>query len=118
MNNKQLSVIVIAILIAACIVGFSIYMGLLNSNEIEVIENMTNSTNSTNETIDEMVDDIEYEESQSSEAQNYKSEQSDVDEGAFYSAQHGRTIYTGEIDYAPDEHYWRHLGNNEWERID
>lgn len=41
-----------------------------------------------------------------------------VDTGAFYSEQAGRTIYTGEVQLAPDDHYWRHLGNNEWERID
>ncbi|WP_458403516.1 hypothetical protein [Methanobrevibacter sp.] len=40
------------------------------------------------------------------------------DPGAFYSAQSGRVIYTGEVHDAPDGHKWRHLGYNEWERID
>jgi hypothetical protein len=41
-----------------------------------------------------------------------------VDEGAFYSEQAGKTIYTGEVQLAPDGHYWKHLGNNEWVKID
>ena len=41
-----------------------------------------------------------------------------VDEGAFYSGQAGRTVYTGEVQLAPDGHYWKHVGNNEWVRID
>lgn len=41
-----------------------------------------------------------------------------VDSGAFYSAQAGRTIYTGEVQLAPDDHHWKHMGNNEWVRID
>lgn len=40
------------------------------------------------------------------------------DSGAFYSAQEGRIIYTGEIHDAPDGHQYKHLGNNEWEKID
>ena len=43
---------------------------------------------------------------------------SDVDEGAFYSGQAGRTVYSGEVHLGPDGHHWRHLGNNEWEKID
>lgn len=43
---------------------------------------------------------------------------SNYDSGAFYSAQAGRTIYTGEIQDAPDGHKWKHLGNNEWVKID
>lgn len=43
---------------------------------------------------------------------------SNYDSGAFYSEQAGRTIYTGEIQDAPDGHKWKHLGNNEWEKID
>lgn len=43
---------------------------------------------------------------------------SDYDPGAFYSEQAGRTIYTGEIHDAPDGHKWKHLGNNEWVKID
>ena len=42
----------------------------------------------------------------------------DVDEGAFYSEQAGRTVYTGEVQLGPDGHYWKHLGNNEWVKID
>ena len=40
------------------------------------------------------------------------------DPGAFYSEQEGRTIYTGEIQNAPDGHRYKHLGYNEWEMID
>lgn len=42
----------------------------------------------------------------------------DVDDGAFYSGQAGRVIYTGEIHDAPDGHRYRHLGYNEWEMVD
>ena len=42
----------------------------------------------------------------------------DVDDGAFYSAQEGRVIYTGEIHEGPDGHRYRHLGYNEWEMVD
>ena len=41
-----------------------------------------------------------------------------VDSGAFYSQQAGRIIYTGEVQLAPDGHYWKHMGNNEWVKID
>ena len=44
---------------------------------------------------------------------------SDSDPGAFYSQQAGRVIYTGEIqENAPDGHTWKHLGYNQWEKID
>lgn len=42
----------------------------------------------------------------------------DIDDGAFYSGQAGRVIYTGEIHDAPDGHRYRHLGYNEWEMVD
>ena len=42
----------------------------------------------------------------------------DTDDGAFYSAQEGRVIYTGEIHEGPDGHRYRHLGYNEWEMVD
>lgn len=42
----------------------------------------------------------------------------DVDDGAFYSGQEGRVIYTGEIHEGPDGHRYRHLGYNEWEMVD
>ena len=38
----------------------------------------------------------------------------DDDPGAFYSAQEGRIIYTGEIHDAPDGHKYKHLGYNQW----
>lgn len=41
-----------------------------------------------------------------------------TDDGAFYSAQEGRVIYTGEIHEGPDGHRYRHLGYNEWEMVD
>ena len=43
---------------------------------------------------------------------------SNSDPGAFYSEQAGRTIYTGEIQNGPDGHTWKHLGYNEWVKID
>lgn len=42
----------------------------------------------------------------------------EVDDGAFYSGQEGRIIYTGEIHEGPDGHRYRHLGYNEWEMVD
>lgn len=42
----------------------------------------------------------------------------DIDYGAFYSAQEGRIIYTGEVHEGPDGHRYKHLGNNEWEMVD
>ena len=42
---------------------------------------------------------------------------SDDDPGAFYSAQAGRVIYTGEIQEGPDGHTYKHLGYNEWQQI-
>lgn len=42
---------------------------------------------------------------------------SSYDSGAFYSEQSGRTIYTGEIQDGPDGHKWKHLGNNQWVKI-
>lgn len=41
-----------------------------------------------------------------------------VDTGSFYSGQAGRTVYTGEVQLGPDGHHWKHLGNNEWVKID
>ena len=38
--------------------------------------------------------------------------------GAYYSAQSEQTYYVGEIDIGPDGHHWKHMGNNEWVRID
>ena len=38
--------------------------------------------------------------------------------GAFYSAQTEKTYYVGEIDLAPDGHHYKHMGNNEWVKID
>lgn len=40
------------------------------------------------------------------------------DPGAFYSAQEGRIIYTGEVHGAPDGNRYRHLGYNEWELVE
>ena len=41
-----------------------------------------------------------------------------VDNGAYYSQQAGKTFYTGDVQLAPDGHYWKHNGNNEWVKID
>ncbi len=40
-----------------------------------------------------------------------------IDTGAFYSPQAGKTIYTGEIQDAPDGHKYKHLGNNQWQQV-
>ena len=52
------------------------------------------------------------------ESEDTDSDDSDSDPGAFYSAQEGRVIYTGEIHDAPDGHRYKHLGYNEWEKVD
>lgn len=44
-------------------------------------------------------------------------EEYDYDEGAFYSQQAGRTIYTGEVQEGPDGNWYQHVGYNEWVRI-
>ena len=44
--------------------------------------------------------------------------ETNYDPGAFYSEQAGRVIYTGEIQDAPDGHKWKHLGYNEWVKVD
>ncbi|WP_407377254.1 Ig-like domain-containing protein [Methanobrevibacter sp.] len=49
--------------------------------------------------------------------ENYDDSTSTEDPGAFYSAQEGRIIYTGEIHGAPDGNRYRHLGYNEWEMV-
>ncbi|WP_298502724.1 Ig-like domain-containing protein [uncultured Methanobrevibacter sp.] len=67
--------------------------------------------NFTEETISETVEIVE-------EVSEDVSTSEDVDPGAFYSAQEGRIIYTGEIHDAPDGHKYKHLGNNEWEMVE
>lgn len=42
----------------------------------------------------------------------------DADPGAFYSAQEGRIIYTGEVHEGPDGHLYKHLGYNQWEMVE
>ncbi|MBE6502452.1 MAG: hypothetical protein E7Z79_08445 [Methanobrevibacter thaueri] len=44
-------------------------------------------------------------------------EGSDYDEGAYYSQQAGRTIYSGEVQEGPDGNWYMHVGDNEWVRI-
>ena len=51
-------------------------------------------------------------------AQHSATSSTNSDPGAFYSYQDGRTVYTGEINLAPDGHHWKHLGNNKWVKID
>ena len=46
------------------------------------------------------------------------SSSSNYDSGSFYSAQSNSMIYTGDTKKGPDGHTWRHLGNNQWEKID
>lgn len=52
------------------------------------------------------------------EEEAVEAETDNYDAGAFYSKQSERTIYTGEVQDAPDGHKWKHLGNNEWVKID
>lgn len=67
-----------------------------------------NTTTQEIEVIEDVVESVE----------SYDDASSDYDSGAFYSAQEGRIIYTGEVHDAPDGHKYKHLGNNEWEKID
>ena len=67
--------------------------------------------NFTEDTITEEVEIVEEDSYESSTTE-------DIDYGAFYSEQEGRMIYTGEINYAPDGHRYKHLGYNEWEMVD
>ena len=54
-----------------------------------------------------------------SAAQNAKAKAKvNPDEGSFYSAQAGRVIHVGEVQYGADGHRWKHLGYNEWVKID
>ena len=77
-----------------------------------------NGCNATEEiTIEEEV--VETQTSSSSDASSDSSStSSNYDSGAFYSKQSESMVYTGEVRDAPDGHKWRHLGNNEWERVD
>ena len=68
-------------------------------------DNHTGNTTSQNLTIKEEVAQAQV-------------ETSNVDSGSFYSPQSGRVIYTGEVHEGPDGHTWKHLGNNQWEKID
>lgn len=70
-------------------------------------DNFTEETISeTVEIIEEVVDDVDPTPAENS------------DPGAFYSAQEGRVIYTGEVHDAPDGHKYKHLGYNEWEMVE
>lgn len=64
MENKQLIIIVLSIIIAACIIGCAVYLGLSHENNTEIATNSSNETNTTinvtdedNTEIDETVDD-------------------------------------------------------------
>ena len=52
------------------------------------------------------------------QAQSTSASSSNSDPGAFYSHQSHRTFYTGDTKEGADGHTWRHLGNNEWVKID
>lgn len=72
-----------------------------------------NQCNATEKiTIEEVV------ETQTSSSFDSSSSSSNYDSGAFYSKQSESMVYTGEVRDAPDGHKWRHLGDNEWERVD
>lgn len=47
-----------------------------------------------------------------------ESSDSNYDPGSFYSAQAGRVVYTGEVQEGPDGHTWKHMGYNEWVKVD
>lgn len=44
-------------------------------------------------------------------------EEEDNDDGAFYSEQAGRVIYTGEVQEGPDGNWYQHVGYNEWVQV-
>lgn len=78
-----------------------------------------NGCNSTEEiTIEEEVVETQTSSSSSVSSSSSTSSSSNYDSGAFYSKQSESMVYTGEVRDAPDGHKWRHLGNNEWERVD
>lgn len=79
------------------------------AGEYEVICNFTGDDkyNPCNKTIKITIEEEVVEEEESYE-----------DSGAFYSAQEGRVIYTGEIHDAPDGNRYEHLGNNEWVMVE
>ncbi|WP_299526203.1 hypothetical protein [uncultured Methanobrevibacter sp.] len=116
METKDLIIITIAILIGCSIIGGAIYS--LNDkttyNQTNKTINITNNATTNTPTIENTV-------SAGNTNNNYEndvSSQETKDPGAFYSDQAGRTIYTGEIETGDDDHQWKHLGNNEWEKID
>lgn len=88
--------------------------------EVEVTEEPGNYTvECTFEGNDNFTEDTTTQEIEVEEAEDTTySSTDDGDPGAFYSAQEGRVIYTGEIHDAPDGHRYKHLGYNEWEMID
>ena len=103
MNNK---IIIISALIVIFIAGCLAYTIIATNNTTDNA-NTTDIANNTTTRIAEVAED-----------ENYKREpQSQEDEGAFYSAQHGRTIYTGEITTMDGEHYYKHDGYNQWSEI-
>ena len=76
-------------------------------------EGNDNFTENTTAQEVEVVEDVQESDDTSSDDSD-----SNDDPGAFYSAQEGRVIYTGEVHDAPDGHRYKHLGYNEWEIID
>lgn len=80
-----------------------------DAGEYEVKCNFTGDDkyNPCNKTINLTIEEEEVVEEESSE-----------DSGAFYSAQEGRVIYTGEIHDAPDGNRYEHVGNNEWVMVE
>lgn len=126
MDNKQLTIIMVTIIICASIIGVCIYFGLSKQNEYHSIDNATNNTTDTNLTMNNTTDTLEDSHSvsssdSSSSSSNSKSSSnqysSSEDDGAFYSEQSGKMVYTGDVELGDDDNYWVHKGYNQWEKL-
>ena len=61
--------------------------------------------------VDLIVQEVINESQVASDNQNYE------DSGAYYSEQTQSTVNTGDVELGPDGNYWRHNGNNKWEKV-
>lgn len=114
MNNK---IIIVGVLLAIFIVGCLAYADSLDSSQNKNTTNnnttnITNATDITNNTTDRAVEI-------NGDNENYESySQPQVDDGAYYSNQYGKTFYTGDIIYDDNSHaYYRHDRNNMWSEV-
>lgn len=123
MNNKQLILILIAIIVGACIIGAFIYLGL-NANENNVETNIT--TNVTeNKNTSNITEDVDYSTqttTQESSAKQYEDWQVDYETGEYDDE--GKPIYRsvastsgGQVDPGIYESYWSENGPISEKRI-